>query len=866
MTRVLRIVETRLTVALLCVATVQMAADGAENVAGNAAPPSTVKVDFRYAYFPSYNLIRACVPAPPTDAKQWHLAVRPADGDKILAERAGGLPMSGAGENLKLPDLAAGDYRLTLTLTGGAEPVIEERSFQRNHDEWENQKLGLEEVVIPPFEPLTANAQKQTVTCVLREHTHGTAGLWRQVTSQGRELLAGPVRLEATSGGKTVVANGDPITFRTIKPTRVTGKASWQAGPLAGKIAVKYDYDGLMELTLGLAPTETDIDRLQLVIPLKASEAWLMHPVTGMLRHHYAGRIPAGSGKVWDSSSVPHRIGGAFVPYLFVGGPERGICFAADNDRDWIRGDQTPMLEIDRQGDTVHLRLNLIGKHAQLTRERTIAFALQATPAKPMPEEPYNWRRWWATGTARDGEDVQIRFWGANMYWGGRHFATSVFPDSKDFTFWQQLAESRRTGKPNPEYEKEWLARFEKLPPDKYNSLRAHFRAGLSWAPGITPETKNFNYVIPYTNPRGCSLEDRDFATSFIDEWQTIDIVDPAWPRASDFERVKRNTKGFATWYHIEPVPTRVDMLLHYHKNMLETFADGIYWDNFFLRPCYIPAEAGGPGYVDDDGKLRPGVNLMAFRDLTKRTAVMMHQMGKRPLIYIHMTNTNIVPMLSFGTLNLDWEWRDLGDWAKKDLQDRLGADEDTALILAQSLGLQAGNISVAIDRFRPPADSGVTREWLFRTVMAVCLPHEIKVYQGTREVSQVQNQLAEFGYGQADCRVYRYWEEGYPLAADGAKVRALVLARGGKAMLAVGSYGDGGEAMLKLDLESLGLDKTARAFDAEQLARNQEAVASGKAPPEDSPARRRAELKRTGPGEFVLPIRKHDFALILVE
>ena len=48
------------------------------------------------------------------------------------------------------------------------------------------------------------------------------------------------------------------------------------------------------------------------------------------------------------------------------------------------------MLEIDRDGDTVQLRLNLIGKHAQLTRGRTITFALQATPANPMPEEPYN--------------------------------------------------------------------------------------------------------------------------------------------------------------------------------------------------------------------------------------------------------------------------------------------------------------------------------------------------------------------------------------------------------------------------------------------------------------------------------------------
>lgn len=294
----------------------------------------------------------------------------------------------------------------------------------------------------------------------------------------------------------------------------------------------------------------------------------------------------------------------------------------------------------------------------------------------------------------------------------------------------------------------------------------------------------------------------------------------------------------------------------YYHK-MLETFADGIYWDNFFLQPCYVPAEAGGPGYVDDDGKLRPGVNLMAFRSLVRRNAVMMYRMGKRPLTYLHMTNTNVVPMLSFGTLDLDWEWRDQGEQAKQDLQDRLGADQDTGLILAQSLGLKAGNISVAIDRFTPPANSGVTRDWLFRTVMAVCLPHEIKVYQGTQEVSFVQEQLAAFGYGRPECKVYRYWEDGFPLAAEGANTHALVLSRGAKALLAIGNYGPERQqgqpapaqkeytVTLKLDLKTLGLPDGARAFNVEK---------------------NRAELARTAPGVFTLPIRHHDFALVAVE
>ena len=52
----------------------------------------------------------------------------------------------------------------------------------------------------------------------------------------------------------------------------------------------------MMTLTLRLQPTETEIERLRLVIPLKASEAWLMHPVTDTLRHHFAGRVPPRAG------------------------------------------------------------------------------------------------------------------------------------------------------------------------------------------------------------------------------------------------------------------------------------------------------------------------------------------------------------------------------------------------------------------------------------------------------------------------------------------------------------------------------------------------------------------------------------------
>jgi hypothetical protein len=342
-----------------------------------------------------------------------------------------------------------------------------------------------------------------------------------------------------------------------------------------------------------------------------------------------------------------------------------------------------------------------------------------------------------------------------------------------------------------------------------------------------------------------------------------------------------------------------------------------------FLWPNYTPAEAGGPGYVDDDGRPRAGVNLMGFRDLVRRTATMMHVMGKRPLTYLHMTNVNIVPMHAFGTINLDWEWRDQGHFKTMHVQDRVSLDE----ILAHNLGLQSGNVPVAITGGHIHGFG-----WLTRTLLAVCVPHEMRIHNGMEPVSFVQTELARFGYGMPDCRVFRYWEEGFPLKAEGAEMRALVLARKGKAMIALGNFGptktggtttvkttadgpsleeyDAGQRGLakapttpaapvapqakaenytvrfKLDLAALGLAESAQAWDVELKAgrKKVENPVSFDAPSRPASGigilagdngvdidieleeRVPGLLKRLAPGVFELTIPHHDFALIVVE
>ena len=865
----------------------------------------SVEPEFRYAYFPSHGLVRFLLPTPPAGATGWRLTLTEDGQDKILAEREGSLPMSANGENLAVPDLPEGLYTLALTFPDGPEGLTIRRPFQRKKLPWEGLKLGMDDVIVPPFTPLAVDAKAAAVSCVLRRTVMDPTGLWSQVESQGQPVLAAAVRLEFQTGGRTVTAAGAGPVFTETKPTRVSGKADWTAGAIAGSTEFAWDYDGLMEVALRLPKTATPVEKLQLVIPLKASEAWLLHPVTAGLRPHYAGRIPAGSGKVWDSLTSP-RVGlpGTLIPYVFVGGPERGICFAADNDRDWVPDPNVPALEIHREGDEVALRVNLICRPVQLDRERTIRFALQATPAKPMPEAPCSWRKWWNHGTGKDAEDVNFEMWGGTTYWGGALGVVDFFPHKLDFGHWERLAHYRRTGEQDPGYLQEWLAKIG----DKSAAAPAA-KAGLEWASGTpanTPDTKKFRWVLPYTSPRSASLSDDGFGITFMDEWSTMDIAHPQWKSGPPHRSTRQNPLGI--YYDIEPVPTVTDRILYYQQKMYETFADGIYWDNIFLKPCWVPAEAGGPAYVNDEGKLIPGVNLMAYRALVKRHAVMMHVMGKQPLAWMHMTNFNCVPILSFSQINYDWEWRDLGKQMGLDMQDRLQIDADPALVLVQSTGLQAGNVAVACDRFAPE-----TRRWQTRTNLAVCLPHEIKVHAGGPDNGNAIKSLADFGYGEPDCRVYRYWESGHPFTAKGARLRALVLAREGKALLAIGNFGQGEEqgggyqpdeadagdilkydrireqgqkeggkaaagptsgkdvvydTVFTLDLKALGLADDVQAFDMEQrLAATNRKPAKRKknAAPDLEPVRPET-LTRTGPGAFELPIRRHDFALILVE
>lgn len=423
--------------------------------------------EFRYAYLPTHNLIRFFA-TPSWNLTDWLVTLRK-KGDTTsvpLAQQAGTFPFPNGASQMSIPTLAPGDYDLTLRLsnpvTGAVTTVV--RTFTQKTPPWQNNDLGTARLIVPPFTPLVVNSSQGTVDCLLRSHRPGNSGLWDQVTSQGSPLLASPMQLKANVGGLAYTATGSGVAYSKVASDEVIGSTRWTAGSLSGSTTVDYEYDGMMKVTLDIDATTTVVDELYLVIPLQDSamindgRGLLLHAVTDGLRKNPAGRLPTGTGVVWKSSAIGRNESvGPFVPYIWLGGPERGICWFADSDKDWIVDDEKPEIEVSRTGGQTSLIVHFVNKSAVINRKRTIVFGLMATPAKPMPERP-NFRKWWLGVSTAEG-DFPFDLNPSAMGHGGIAVSSSLYPAFKNFSLYDEMAATRQTGlPPTTQFMDFWMA------------------------------------------------------------------------------------------------------------------------------------------------------------------------------------------------------------------------------------------------------------------------------------------------------------------------------------------------------------------------------------------------------------------------
>jgi hypothetical protein len=693
------------------------------------------------------------------------------------------------------------NFKLVFKLyTGKNKPSVVEKKFVRNVMEWENNNLGKSNIIIPPFTPIKASGMN--FETILRKYKLNNLGLWQQVDAAGKNILAnGGMKLIAVVDGKEIEIKGRDFKITDKKPWQVKTEALWNANDISGRSKAVWEYDGMMKWCLSINKGGK-LDSLKLVIPVLDKVAPLMHTCTASIRVNYGGKVPVGNGKVWSSDKAVNTLKGTYLPYIWIGGTLRGISVFGENDKGWMPSKNVAAQELIRRDGTLELVLNLITKTVRLDNARNIKIGFLATPVKPMPK---NWRltnMWnWYGNSGIKQFTKKVMFYGSCWYWGALTACMDIYPANKDITFWEKLGEARRTGKIDQEFMKKWLKTYKYSEPvdsSEYKELRKmhtiHVKIGMSRAKSMknAENTKTMFYI----NARGGRFDTPEGQT-FIDEWCRLKFY------------ARKNTIGYGVAYDVQPCRSFNDYSMWYYKKMLTTGAcDWFYWDDIFMAPDYNPVNP--EVYNLPDGRTQAASGVYGMRNLVKRGAVLQAEMGRDIFNMVHMTNTNIMPIVSLAQISYDWE--DHGGVTP--FQERYSKP----YIQALTIGRQAGNFPAVLANIR--GGSKESRKWCERTATGVMLTHELRWTKGKKPHWDTVKLIYDFGYGQPENKVYNYWnKETYPVKISGPDNSSLVMDKKDGAMIMVCDYskkGGNNAYSVKPDLSKLGLSNNFNAFNLE--------------------------------------------------
>ena len=733
-------------------------------------------VDFWFAYYPYLNLMRLKVdtsgldPAASLDAVVFTIR-RKGVSELVYETRfdASGISAGSVEQSFTLPPLD-GDYEITARSLGSgvpAEPLV--KSFQRTRYEWEHAGLGTSRKVFSPFTPI--EVEGRTLKTVMKEYDLGDCGLLDQVRSDDQQrlgmkaVLAAPMRYVAHVDGAVTPVVSSSTRIVSCEEDRVVAEGACDAGGVPLSWTSTLDYDGMLRVDLTLEPaTGRTLRKLDLEIPLHASVTRLLHAMADGVRYPIrTGALPAGEGVVWSASSlVSSDYPPNFATYVFLGDASRGLCWFAENDRGWSWDPTTPNVEIVRQGPRVTLVVHLVNAPIVVDVGRTLTFGLQASPTKPYTP---GWRYRW--------EAEQFSVIGTDIHWFGLGNCASVYPAGKDLSLWEALRKGTVEPLTDAEVEhtiaraREYFAARGDAAVELMESLaRKNLRSRLG------------KKIILYYNRSAYPVEE-EFQT-FMDEWCTGDYN--PFHGSAEHHEVK-----------IIPSDSYIDFVLHWYGKSFDHSPNvGVYVDNIFFCPSRNPVLTNS--YRRSDGSVMPSTGIWQLRELAKRTFVMLNERGMEPLHMVHLTSALILPIVSFYTIQYDWEWH----FSEGDVQDRFQRE----YLLAVSSGAHNGAWPIVLhEQGRSVAD-----EWTLRTYLAVSIVHELIVDPYVWDVEVIptgdtpENRLLAALRQpildlcqQPDVQVWRYWDDrpqpvqtGHPLLLG-----IVYCCRGLEAIIAICSYAE---------------------------------------------------------------------------
>lgn len=681
---------------------------------------------------------------------------------------------------VKLPYLEDGIYETWLEAPDKERYL--RRNFEVKHYEWEHNSLGKSDVVIPPFTAL--KTMGNVVEAILRKHYMGNLCLWQQVETLGEPILEEPIALKISKGGKTIPwSKSTPPKIVRADASTVKVVAHSENEFLSVESSAEFDYDGLMKIDLKIIPLKQEpLDRIWLEIPVKEEFATLFHAVGEHCQYNPGREIPAKQGLVFDSRTVHQEHVENFVPYIWIGGEKRGICWVADWDKDWIHSEQRSAVQLFREKDKVVIKVNFINGPVILKRARTLEFAIQASPVKPLPP---NWRDL-TFDFSKSGRGRIHLFWPGSM--GFHHGWASRYPLNHDYSIIHKLDETRKTGKIDLEFINKYVDNILQSSPSIAAAYVHDTEEPAAFYKSILKTRFGYAKKVHEFEPSGKLLH---YSVAAINS-QTLPeykIYSEEWQYNNRKTHLTKSFRDYAVWYA---------------DKMIEAGMDGTYVDN-----TYLWAQTGWPvgeGYIGDDGEVHPSLGVWRLRELFKRLATMMHERGIDPFLYIHMTNSKLLPTLSFANAILGWEMK----YGTLPYPERFTPD----YIRAVNLPFQTGTVStVLIQRDagkENDKDADAESIRITRSALALTLPNEIFVYYSSHCLLDIptavkaRDIISDFRRKNPGFKSYPCWQKNNPVTTP-ANLLITAYQAEDKLLLVIGNMGKDAKAKIEFNLKSLG-------------------------------------------------------------
>ena len=261
--------------------------------------------------------------------------------------------------------LPEGEYRVNFAIEDSDGKVVTEDFAYYGrypaHPPWENCSAGAEDEVPSPW--TKPSFCRDSFCCWGRTVRFGGGGMVSSVVSQGRELLASPVRL---------VASGVPVALKVSKFEPHVSFADYVLESDDGfTVKVRAEFDGYMWFDVTRPAGE--FASLSVEIPLARD------CVAGFDDGHSAiDKLPLGAGKEGTWWFDPRR-----TPFAWMGDALSGMMAGTESLRGWHLRDKSCGYRLSVGPDAATFAVNFIDTPVKSAGPVSVGFYLNPTPVRP---------------------------------------------------------------------------------------------------------------------------------------------------------------------------------------------------------------------------------------------------------------------------------------------------------------------------------------------------------------------------------------------------------------------------------------------------------------------------------------------------